>query len=83
MAENEGGESKFMTGFLLGFLVGVLICLGAGGTFFMVRAHRTQVMVKHDLLAAEEARREVEQAHAEAVKYREMAEKANREAKKK
>ena len=36
MSENEGGDSRFMSGFLIGFVVGVLVCVGVGGTFLVV-----------------------------------------------
>ncbi len=78
MSENEGGDSRFMTGFLIGFVVGVLICLGVGGTFFVVSVQRRQAMeverAMHEARAAEEiARREAMQAEAEARARREAA----------
>jgi hypothetical protein len=36
MSDNEGGDSRFMSGFLIGFVVGVLVCIGVGGTFVPV-----------------------------------------------
>ncbi len=67
MSDNEGGDSRFLTGFLVGFVVGVLICLGAGGAFFVVyqRSH---------LAEAEAARMEAEAARREAEMQRERAE---------
>jgi hypothetical protein len=56
MSENEGGESRFMTGFLLGFLAGVLICLGVGGSIAFVWG-RQQAMT---MRAAEERARMAE-----------------------
>jgi hypothetical protein len=60
MAENEGGDSKFMSGFLIGFLVGVLISLGIGGTFVVVRGQREMMAVRDAMMMAEQARQEAE-----------------------
>jgi hypothetical protein len=60
MGENEGGgDSRFMTGFLVGFIVGVLICIGVGGTFFVVSGQRSA-------MAERRARDRAMQAEAEA-----------------
>jgi hypothetical protein len=79
MSENEGGDSKFMTGFLVGFVVGVLICLGAGGSLALVwgrqqamemRAREAEALMRAEeaRAAAEEALRRVEQARKHAEK---------------
>src|SRR6516165_4925359 len=59
MSERVGGDSKFMTGFLLGFLAGVLISLGVGASFLMVAR---QGIARE----AMEARAEAERARADA-----------------
>jgi uncharacterized protein HemX len=82
MSENEsGGDSKFMTGFVVGFVVAVLICLGVGGSLFFVGRQR-------EMAAVERARMEADRALAEAMMQRERtenerarAEKALRDAK--
>ena len=53
MAENEGGDSRFLGGFLLGFLAGVLICLGVGGSLLVVT-------IRNQRAAADAALREAE-----------------------
>jgi hypothetical protein len=68
MAENEGGgDSKFMTGFLVGFVVGVLICVGVGGTFALVgiRSQRSMAVTEARMVAEMERDR-AEVAAAEA-----------------
>jgi hypothetical protein len=89
MSENEGGDSRFMTGFLVGFVVGVLVCLGAGGSYFMVaRQHQAAASAemeraRMDAVRAEEmARKEAEAARALAdaeAKARRRAEEAEKD----
>ena len=76
MAENEGGDSKFLVGFLLGFLAGVLICLGAGGAFFMVVVQREAVVTRDIMREAEMARQEAQAAHDHAREQEMKAKKA-------
>ena len=82
MAEGDGDGGK-MGAFLLGFLLGVLVCLGGGGTFYMVqmRGQMAREMMERDraMMAEMEAR----EAMAEAERQRDIAEKALREAKEK
>jgi hypothetical protein len=76
MAENEGGESKFLTGFLLGFLVGVLIALGVGGSLLFFRGRQEMVRAGEAMREAEMARAIADEARAE----RARAEKAKLDA---
>jgi hypothetical protein len=92
MSENEGGESRSIGAFLLGFLTGVLVCVGAGGAFFVVqwrtgaeqarqaemeaRAAMEEAMIQRDL-AEREAQR-ARQAHEAARKSKGKQEKENR-----
>ncbi len=76
MAENEGGDSRFLSGFLLGFLAGVLICLGIGGSFIVIRAQRSAAATREALMEADMARAEAEEAHRRAEMVRARAEKA-------
>jgi hypothetical protein len=80
MAEHEGGDSKFMTGFLLGFLVGVLICLGAGGALFVVRGRDESLRAREAMMEAEAARREAEVVLARTEQERQKAEQKLKEA---
>jgi hypothetical protein len=52
MSNNEGGDSRFMSGFAVGFVAGVLLCLGAGGVFLTVQMSRSEA-ARHEALAAE------------------------------
>ena len=88
MSEHEGGESKSVGAFLLGFLTGVLVCLGVGGSFFVVRGRHAMEEARMMEMVAREAearaRMEAERAAVEAAKAKvesERAEKALREAK--
>src|SRR5262245_2666353 len=67
MSEKEGGDSRFLTGFLLGFLAGVLIALGVGMSFVMIGGRREAMHARMAMLEAEEARAvaEAELARAE------------------
>ena len=81
MSEGGDRESGKVGAFLLGFLVGVLVCLGVGGTLFLVRArdmHVREMIALDEVLAARDAAALAEQAARE---QREQAEKALREAK--
>ena len=62
MAESEGGDSKFMSGFLVGFLVGVLISLGIGGSFVMVRGQQEAMRAREAMMEADRARDLLEEA---------------------
>ena len=81
MAENEGGDSKFLSGFLVGFLVGVLICLGIGGTFAVVHTQRESAMMHRAMAEEEAARAEAIMARDRAEAERQLAEEALRNAK--
>jgi Tfp pilus assembly protein PilN len=80
MAENEG-DSRFMTGFLLGFLVGVLICLGVGGTFFVVRWREAERQARDIMIQAEQSAQEAQAARELAELERIRAEKMLNDAK--
>src|SRR5262249_47738474 len=57
MSEKEGGDSKFLTGFLLGFLAGVLVALGVGASLLVVGgARQARVARAAEMRAVEEAR---------------------------
>jgi uncharacterized protein HemX len=83
MSEHDGDGGK--TGaFLLGFLVGVLVCLGAGGTFFVVGQRQTMMEAEraaHEAMAARDAREAAMQAAEKARAERERADKALKELK--
>ena len=90
MSEHEGDSGK--TGaFLLGFLVGVLVCLGAGGSFFAVQARQRMTATRaammeaeraaHEAMAARDAREAAMQAAEKARAERERADKALKELK--
>jgi hypothetical protein len=80
MSEHEGDSGK--TGaFLLGFLVGVLVCLGAGGSFFAVQARQRMTATRAAMMEAEMARAEAEEARRRAEKALEAAKKAVEKAK--
>src|SRR5215470_9272208 len=73
MGESEGGgDSKFMSGFLVGFVVGVLVCLGVGGSFMLVstrhnlaaQAAMEEARAARDMAVMESRRAEVERARA-------------------
>jgi hypothetical protein len=82
MSENEGGgDSKFMTGFLVGFVVGVLICLGVGASLFFVRSERQGEAVMRARLEADLALHEAAMQRDRAEAERARTEKALRDAK--
>ena len=81
MAENEGGDSKFLSGFLVGFLVGVLIALGGGGSLVMVFSAREARRAEEMVMRAREAEQAARHAALVAEAQRERAEKLKKEAK--
>ena len=68
MAESEGGDSKFMTGFLFGFLLGVLVALGVGGSFVLIRGRGEMARARAAMAEAEMARAMADEARAEQAK---------------
>jgi hypothetical protein len=84
MAENEGGDSKFLTGFLVGFFVGVLVALGVGSSFVLVRTQQHRELAMRAEADADMARAMAREAEARAMveKAKADAEKANADAKK-
>jgi hypothetical protein len=81
MSENEGGDSRFMTGFLVGFVVAVLICLGVGGSFLLVGVSHRNAAAEEAMMAEREARERAMQARQQAEVERARAEKALRDTK--
>ncbi len=88
MSEHEGSEGKSVGAFLLGFLTGVLVCLGVGGGFLVVRGRAAMDEARMMEMRAREtevmARLDAERAAEETAKARmekERAEKALRDAK--
>jgi hypothetical protein len=72
-----GGDSRFMTGFLVGFVVGVLICLGVGGSFLFVgSSHRRANQARMDAIRAEEAALRERDAARRLLEVREAAARA-------
>jgi hypothetical protein len=69
----DGGK---IGAFLLGFLVGVLVCLGGGGTLFVVQQRRAAMEARHMMLEAEAARAMAEEARQQAEAERDRARKA-------
>jgi hypothetical protein len=82
MAENEGGESKSVGAFLLGFLTGVLVCLGAGGAFFVVQSRISMERARRAEMEAREAEDRAMMERERAVIEARRAEKALEDAKK-
>jgi hypothetical protein len=76
MSENEGGESRSVGAFLLGFLTGVLVCLGAGGAFFVVAGRQATMRMQEAMMRAEEARADAEMQRKVAEEERARALKA-------
>jgi hypothetical protein len=64
MSEHEQSESRTIGAFLLGFLTGVLVCLGAGGTLYLVQGRRIAAETRAAEMRALEAR-----AAAEAMRH--------------
>lgn len=62
MAENHEGDSRWMSGFVTGFVLGVLVCLGVGGSLYVVQGRRAEVLAREMQMMAEQARAEAEQA---------------------
>src|SRR5262245_35462681 len=69
MAENEGSDSRFLSGFLLGFLAGVLICLGIGGGFVLFAGRQQMARTRAMEL---EARDQAMMATLEAQRMRDV-----------
>ncbi len=81
MAEIEGGDSRFLSGFLLGFLAGVLICLGVGGSFLFVTVRRQVAQEREMHERAVQAEAEARRAVEEFARQDLLAEKKTRQAK--
>ena len=79
MSEHEGGDGKATVAFFLGFLLGVVLTLGGGGTFFLVRSQRFEAEAEMQRARAEEAMRDAEEARHRAEAELARAEKALRE----
>lgn len=73
MSDNDDRDSGKIGSFLLGFLCGVLVCLGAGGTFFAVYWQRGAMQAERAMMVAEQARAEAEMARQMAERERERA----------
>jgi uncharacterized protein HemX len=74
VSDNDSRDDGKVGAFLLGFFLAVIVCLGAGGVLFVIRAERFTALEM-------EARDRAEQAAQEAQVQRDLAEKAAREAK--
>lgn len=75
MSDGDDRDGGKLGAFLLGFLVGVLVCLGAGGTFWAVHARSQEARLRELMVEsmaqrerAEAARAVAEQALRDALK---------------
>lgn len=75
MSDGDDRDAGKTTAFFLGFLLGVLVCLGAGGTFFVVQSRRTTMMMEQAHREALLAREQVEVERQRAVQALEAARK--------
>jgi hypothetical protein len=73
MSDNEGGDSRSIGAFLLGFLTGVLVCVGIGGSFFLVMARSSRAQSLEAMRMAEEMRYEAEVQRDMAERNRQKA----------
>ena len=80
MSEDESSDGGKTGAFLLGFLLGVLVCLGAGSTFFVAQARQMWLRGERARDAEAMARMEAERAEAERA-AQQRAEQALRELK--
>jgi hypothetical protein len=78
MPQNEGGDSKFLTGLLVGFFLGVLIAVGAGGSFVFVRTQQQRQQVDRLLVEAAGMLEETSKAKEEARQAMAQAEEAEK-----